>query len=305
MNVMEPMKKAQASAKNHMPLFLLSCLALLFAGHPAMALDANDLSFYAPFDDSLNAAFAAGNAKPETMIGQYEFAPGVLGKAVITGEQGKELAYGVDNNFPDRKGTLAVWVKLVDWGTSIQHHLIISIPERLLLHHAANSGGIHLMWPGIGGNTYSYPPALNKEKFVHLVYTWGDGKVTLYGNGQYVRDVGMNQPPYFPASFKELPQWTKGLRFYLSNPAMTGDGKNKTILDELMFFNRPLDAAEVKSLYRHMTVPIQAPTLRIGAAEKPPVIDGNVQTSEWNQAAQVADFADNAAPFCRQPRDRR
>ena len=170
--------------------------------------------------------------------------------------------------------------------------MIISIPKRLLMRRAANSGGVHLEWPGIGGNTYSYPPSLNKEKFVHLVYTWGNGNVTLYGNGQFVRSVGMNQPPYFPASFKELPRWTKGLQFYLSDPAMTQDGKNKTCLDELMLFNRPLDAVEVKSLYRHLTAPIQSPVLRIGSTEKPPVVDGNVQSNEWNQTAQVVDFVD-------------
>jgi len=219
----------------------------------------------------------------------------VLGQAVITGEQGKELAYGVDNNFPDRKGSLAVWVKLIDWGAPTQHHLILSIPEKLLLYKAANSGGVHLVWPNIGGNTYSYPPKLNKDKFVHIVYTWGDGYVTLYGNGAYSRHVGMNQPPYFPATLKELPQWTKGLRFYLSNPAMTGDGKNKTILDEMMIFNRPLDANEVKSLYRHFTAPLLETIAAIGAINNPPKIDGVFGPDEWNKTAQLADFVDR--PF--------
>lgn len=271
-------------------------LATLCIRLPARALEVADLTFYASFDDSLTATTAAGDTKPKKVTGQYEFVPGILGKAVVAGELGKELAYSVRDNLDTQKGSFSLWLKPLDWQAGdLKDHYLLSIPDKFAMRAAQNSGGVHLEWWNFGGATYLYPQGPYKDQWKHLVYTWGDKEVVLYQNGQVAGRIGLDNRIYFPAGTQELPRVTEGL-LYLCDPMKTQDGgKNTTVVDELMIFNRPLNATEVRNLYRRVTAPLLEPTARIGAIRNPPTIDGLVKAAEWKETAEFCDFVD--VPF--------
>lgn len=262
----------------------------------AEALSCEDLSFYAAFDESLEATFSAREAKPQKVVGRYEFVPGVLGKAVVAGELGKELAYSVRDNLDTQKGTISLWVKPLEWQAGdLKDHYLLSIPDKFVLRAAQNSGGVHLEWFNFGGATYLYPQGPYRDKWKHLVYTWGNKEVVLYQNGQFAGRIGLDNRIYFPPSAKELPRWEDGL-FYLCDPTKTQEGgKNTTVVDELMVFNRPLSATEVRNLYRRATASLLDTVARIGYIKNAPKIDGAIGPQEWKDTAEFADFVD--VPF--------
>jgi hypothetical protein len=270
------------------------CVSL--AGSTAYGLGVEDLSFYATYDDSLAAVAAAGEARPQKVLGQYGFAPGILGKAVVAGERGKALAYAVGRNLDTQRGSISFWLKAMDWQAGdFKDHYLVSIPDRFGIRAASNSGGVHLEWENFGGATYLYPQGPNKNQWKHLVYTWGDKEVVLYQNGQFAGRVQRDDRIYFSHPTPELPKIVEGL-FHICDPTKTQAGvNNTTVIDELMIFKRPLTATEVKNLYRRVTASLLEPTARIGFAKNPPSIDGVVQAGGWKDTTQFSDFVN--VPF--------
>jgi hypothetical protein len=63
---------------------LLGLLLLLLGSGSARALSTADLTFYVPFDGSLEPALAAGKAQP-VVSGDPQFEPGVSGSGVVLG----------------------------------------------------------------------------------------------------------------------------------------------------------------------------------------------------------------------------
>lgn len=268
----------------------MALLAGLFiTSGKGFALDYKDLLFYAPFDGSFEPVIAKGSPTPEFGGVKPAFGDGVIGKALIAGGKDEAISYGVNGNIDDRCGTLAVWIKPLDWSSGdSQHHMYLQIPGRMIFYHYMNStsclywmNGSNVVW-GIGGCYLG----LMKDQWNHLVVTWNEKTVTMYFNGNYVAHAN-DMPP-------DLPRWTDG-RFSFADAAWTAKGNNHTAFDELMIFNRPLSAVEVKSIYRRGIRRFAPPMVILSRCTTTPVVDGKITNTEWDNTTGITGFVDR--PF--------
>jgi hypothetical protein len=275
----------------HMISISMVMLFVLFAGtRTTFALDDKDLTFYAPFDSSFEPLIAKGNPVPIFGAMKPTFGKGVIGQAMIAGGKDETISYIVKDNMNDHCGTIAVWIKPLNWSSGdAQQHVYMQISGRMIFYHYWESGttclywmnGSNVMW-GIG-NCYL---GLKKDEWNHLVVTWNEKIVTLYFNGKYV--AHNNDMP------SDLPSWTEG-SFSLADANWTAKGNNQTAFDELIICNRPLSPVEVKSLYRRGIRQIDPPQVHLSPCTAAPVVDGKITDQEWENVAGITGFVDR--PF--------
>jgi len=271
---------------------ILVAVTFLFTSAALYGLDWKDLTFFAPFDGSLQPAVARGDPNPLTGAKKPMFTEGVIGKALIAGDPGVLPSYAVKGNINYRQGSLALWLKPLNWSAGdAQQHIYMRIPGRWLFYHYWEGGttcfywmrGSRILW-GVSG--YISP---RTGQWNHYAITWDSGKCTIYHNGKYYahrNDMPDNILPW------DQPETN---RFSIADNAWTKGGNNRTAFDELMIFNRPLSDVEIMSIYRRGSRSLPAPAVRIPRQKVPPAIDGRVQDWEWNRAAGVTGFLDR--PF--------
>jgi len=262
-------------------LFILVIFILMGLVLPVAALSTDDLTFYASFDSSISADISKGDGKPldNVLTSGFEFTDGIFGKAVVAGSKDRDLAYAVAGNMDDTRGTVSFWIKPIDWklGDSRQH-VFMQIPGRMAFYNYWQSATSGFYW--MTGSTIIWGPGgvyggIEPGKWHHLAVTWGDRKAAMYVDGAQVSEA-IDMPT-------EFPRWNDSNRLILSDPSWTSDKTNRTAIDELMIFNRPLDPAEIKSLYRRGAAPLLQPTASI-----PKVLKGVYKAN----AAILTDFVD-------------
>ena len=235
-------------------LALCLCLAALMAAGQSRALEVKDLSFYAPFDGSLNAAFASGAVAARVGEKQIPFVPGIAGQAVQLGEPKLSLSYAVSNNIGERQGSISMWVKPLwaDWMT--EHYFItisqnqptgrsdsIPLDNRMSIWYSRNFC-VCFTTPLWQLADYPCPFPDKKAEFHHIVITWGNGKSIRYGDGKFQAQIDLTG---------KLPPWDANNSQFEMGKAVTSD--DRMAIDELMIFNRPLDATEANNLYRQVS----------------------------------------------------
>ena len=129
------------------------------------------------------------------------------------------------------------------------------------------------LYAGTPGRDYrqiAYP-GFHPYRWTQLGYTWQNGHVCLYLNGELV-----NENAQFGLGFGP---------FALGGGAAHADSLR--LYDNLKIWNRSLDKAEVKRLYRRDMQLATRP--RVTAARLPaaPTLDGRVGTEEWAGAARI------------------
>ena len=242
-------------------LYFAYALIVFIVNSPSFALSANDLSFYASFDSSVSADLANGDVNPldNVKTSDFEFTQGILGKAIIAGDKAKSLAYAVAANMDDKEGTLSFWIKPIDWkaGDSKQH-VYMQIPGRMTFYNYWQSGTSGFYW--MTGSTIIWGPGgvyggVEQDKWHQLTVTWGSRKAAIYIDGEKASEV-IDMP-------LEFPRWNDSGRLILADPTWTSDNTNRTAIDELMIFKRPLEPAEIKSLYRRGVATLLQPTASV------------------------------------------
>ena len=248
-----------------------------------------DILFRANFDGTLGARRGKVPVRPAGVRGQVVFEEGIRGKALVTGEAGALLSYPTKGNVAAQRGTIAMWVKPVDWTPADEGFHIFFVASSptgwvQLYKHFAPDASL-LMLVGKGGDTphEDYWDAskdsgdvLAQGKWVHLVGTWDQGRVALYADGVELAAIrGKGEPADLGETFQ------------------VGDGSwgnprqaSKTLIDEFTIYRRPLSAGEVKALY-HTYVPEDAglspQRLTVVKTRKPPTVDGALTDTEWTE----------------------
>ncbi len=100
---------------------------------------------------------------------------------------------------------------------------------------------------GVGVDNSSYyisGPAVNIPDYIwiHQAFTYGNGKMTAVANGTNIHEGSRDTRPIFNVPETHL---------YIGKDPTLGYGSPEMILDELMIFNRPLDANEINWLYKY------------------------------------------------------
>lgn len=230
-------------------IIALTCLSA-FAG----AVEDSDVLFFAPFEDSVDAAVAAG-AGQATPAGTPRFAAGVRGKAVVLDAQSL-LSYAFAGNALPSEGTVMMWFKPMwpadddqfhhlfyastgnDRGKALNAILLYKYPKwaRLMLY---TSDG-QLTGPQEGRSlAYRENMAWEPGTWHHVAATWSatleNTELNLYLDGERLASGGgqVFVPDEAPSVFR------------VGGPA----GSGETWFDDLMVFGRPLLAAEIASIY--------------------------------------------------------
>ena len=258
-------------------------VAILIACRTGHALEYGDLTFYAPFEDSYEAVIARGDPRSQVGDEHPAFADGVIGKALVAGQEGVGISYDVNRNFNDRSFTLSVWMKALNWKPGdAQQHIHLQIPGQWIWYHYWEGGYTNFYW--MKGSTLTHgfrTPGVGPE-WRHFAVTYADGKIRSYVNGKYATHADT-----MPA---DLPRWTG--RFSLADAAWTKNKNNQTAFDELMIFGRPLSPAEIMALYRRGGRQLPPPTVRIHETTAAPTIDGQRTGQEWMGCAGVTGLLD-------------
>ena len=278
-------------------------ICVLLAVGPARAADDPDVLFRADFDGTAAARAGQRLVKPTEVSGETLFEEGIKGKALVAGEAGALLRYATKGNIDPKRGTIAMWVKPVDWAPADEGFHIFFMSRsntgwvQLYKYLPPNSGLFMLV--GTGGDKpyedYWIADAksgdvLAKGEWVHLVGTWDQGRVALYADGEEISLIqGKGEPAYLGETFL-LGDWLWG------KPRE----KCKTLIDEFRIYRRPLSAGEVKSLYRSYVAEeagLSPHRLTVVKTTKPPKIDGVLTDTEWTEpewgnAAALTGFID-------------
>ena len=284
--------------KTFAPAAALIWLCLIPAASPCRGAAADpDIMFEASFDGTVAGDAAGRTVQPARVQGQVRFEQGIRGQALVAGEAGAALHYPTPGCVDSERGTIAMWVKPVDWAPADDGFHIFFMSHspkgwvQLYKYLSPNSSLMMLVGTG-GGRPYQdywYPSkessaVLAKGEWVHLVGTWDAGRVALYADGELLAAIdGKGAPSELGETF-------------LVGDHLWGKPREKcaTLIDEVRIYRRPLAAGEVKSLYRDYIPEDAGPAAHRFTSVKtsrPPVIDGVLTDTEWTEP----EWADAAA----------
>ena len=217
-------------------------LAALFA---ALALNARalagDVIFYAPFENSLDAAVAAGSTKA-TYNGKPTFVKGAKGQGVeLTHER---ISFSTRNNLDVQQGTVTFWIEpKTAWKSVKTHNWFFTAGDWV------NTGNILVYWlmePDnkmtflMGKSSASYSSITSParewpaEQWYFIAATWDKtGAIKLYVDGKPVAEsqVGAANRPVDVGE------------------TMSVGTEVATAMDELTIYGRPLTAEEILAKY--------------------------------------------------------
>ena len=218
------------------------------AANPALEKFGDAITFYASFDASAAADLSNGNGAPRDPNFQAELKPGVFGQAFLSGE--KSVSYEADKNFDlSKPGAMAVWISPYQWKRDLPdtpYMFIVNIQTQgrgLMLARMGNKANREAMYLYVGGkDNFSVVNGSSldwKDGEWHLlVINWRNGSVEFSLDGG---ELARKDAPEF-----EKAQGEPNAVFVGS----TGNADQKYLLDELMVLNRPLEADEIKELWK-------------------------------------------------------
>ncbi len=224
--------------------------------------------FYAPLDGALDATEGVGGTAG-TPEGRPEFVAGRVGQGLVVGdlEGSAGVWYPAPGNFNLQRGTMSMWVQPVNWrGDATGNRLFFNgrpDPAGLFCLYKYNNvtWGLTALIDPDGtprGRTIVYAPIRDWEpgQWHHIACTWQqyegvalyvDGRRVEYKSGSAISDDPVQATMRFGGSWDD-------------------DG-NRTVLDEIMIFDRMLAPEEIAAL---AGAQVEAPA--VGARDIPGVM---------------------------------
>jgi hypothetical protein len=222
---------------------------------------AAELTFYCPFDGSVDARAAAGQAS--AAYRNLRFTAGVHGQALDVPDAEHAICFDEPGNLPKDRGSVELWVK-GDWGGDDR------ASNALVWEDAAwNPGDASLsLWKW--GQSIRFDIREAQGHYIaasitrwkprawhHLVATYDcDWGTRLYVDGRPAAQLRFSWTPRRYRAF-----WV-GSRHDGQDPA-------RAVIDELKIYNAPLSAAEVASAYRGQLTTARAKPIEAGPAARP------------------------------------
>ncbi len=233
---------------------LCTVLAVVVTTGVAIAVEDSDVLFFAPYEDGVDAAEAAG-ARAATVTGREQFVEGVRGRALLL-DADSLLTYAFAGNVVPGEGTIMMWFR-PEWPAD---------DDRMhMLFRAAtgNHGGkalnaIYLykylrfarlqIYTSNGrltdpqhGRSIAYLDDVSWEPgtWLHVAATWSstleNTEMYLYLNGERIAACGgqIFVPDQAPETFD------------IGGP----QGSGTTAFDDVLIFSRPLLAGEIEAIY--------------------------------------------------------
>lgn len=198
-----------------------------------------NLTFYAPFDGSAEAAFAKGKKTP-VALKDITFEKTVHGQGMYVGKDAS-CAYDTAGNLNNAEGTLSMWLVPKGWigGDSNYTYFFESRKDEknlTLVYKQSNYNGYFMVT--VGGKT-DYHCGIGVGDWLageplHLVCTWG-----AFGRASYTDGELMSRSPNPVSGFG--PTFTIGC---------SSIQPGWVIVDEVHLFDRALTGDEVVELFK-------------------------------------------------------
>ena len=224
---------------------------LLLTLGSAVAETGADVTFYAPFDGTIEAARALGSPTAR-VYGDPGYTRGVMGKAVVVGGK-RRLVYTGLKNVPAEAGALSFWAKPLDWvPTTDKFVFFVTLTSqqsdrlaRVILYKVHNTNSVTVLAQGLaaGKSQQLDAPAASwrTNQWRHFVLTWDGEQITLYVDGEQSARTAASESP--PEDWQQLIVGT-------SYPSWAYVGEEQTAIDELRVFKGALTSEEVLEEFR-------------------------------------------------------
>lgn len=300
--------------------YLILAGMCFFLQAQVFAYNQDDILFYCSFDGSIEPNIARGNKLPRSN-NTFVFESGIKGQAVRLGACGNFLAYETEKQlFPDQ-GTMAFWVKPLNFdpvepnGTGLYYlfdcfydhnQILLLISKSRVLFQMMDD---RVVKADIFRDIYVDGSLIGKwdnRQWTHIAMAWDfrkEGRIALYLNGEMFHEVVhpfIIHTPFFeetPVLFYVGPHVGVSLNNHFWSMEKP-DQKSELLMDEFYIFRQPLTEMEIKNLFQSqaslnkaVSGPAGAKTTRhiitLPRSSTSPVIDGVIQEEEWSQSVSV------------------
>jgi|GEM_PF-6267561 hypothetical protein len=249
---------------------------------------ANDgLLFYCSFDQGLNADIAAeGTQKPSSSV-NAELTEGKTGKGYIQNGKGN-LQFPADGNIKADEGTVAMWVKSVNWdgNTRVFRYFFgagnLQKGHHFQLYKYYNSGLIWLVRNSLNKEQFSLGVTNEMQKWKagewhHLAVSWSrkEKRCYLYFDGK--RGEAVFPEAVFPDNDA---QFGPAIIFNSLVEAPNHSLEDRTVLDEVYIYDRMIGDRGISELMNKSTEKSEARYV-IPRLSAPPRIDGAIAPNEY------------------------
>ncbi len=277
---------------------LVALWILVYSSTIGFAAD-DDLTFHASFDGTTSAIKASGSPEPKTPPADISFIDGISGKAIVLNNN--SVMYNQQSNIYRNRGTAMFWIKPIDWdpkqttngycwffsanlgGGDVDRIQFFKLPNTILYFMFGEKSQIQT----IVKSTEDW----SQGEWKFFAISWDENWMKLFVNGNLI------------SKLKTTPDQI---------PTNTGDeiqiaSTKATAYDELRIFDKPLTEEQVKDYYLADSINIKAtdsletaaPAIThddmkahivIPFASRPPVIDGRINTGEWDSTSVITGF---------------
>ena len=243
----------------------LVCAGLLSGGSVARGEEGGEkrggVLFYAGFDQSKDADYAAGNPKAQDLEGGGSLCAdglGLRGAALRTGDGEGYVEYSAEGNINAEQGTIEFWMYAQDWENKdgYFHRFIDVLGEGAISFHMFPDGVNHFLvraagisepshWedsgphrPGLGNRAFGSNPL--KGKWSWFALTWQEGQPV----GCWVGGVKWIHANSYAAG-APTPALGKLLRILIGDFGGGPTRQAHTLIDEVYIYDRVLTREEL------------------------------------------------------------
>jgi len=213
----------------------------------------NAVSFYASFDEGIDADLAKGSAKGrpiEMRGGCVQLVDGMSGKALLSGKGAASVLYELAGNVDINEGTLSLWVSPVHWlgGNGEKSHTIWQTGRPGKGYFGVQKALFNSTLPYVQFFMVQYPWRKTVAMNVHdsvanwkpgewhwVVMTWTTEQMTFYLDGLKKGSKGFTPP--LSARDLTAPNFSIG---------KTSGGMEQTAIDEVKIFSRAFTETELR-----------------------------------------------------------
>lgn len=209
------------------------------------------VTFYAPYDGSIEPALATGSAEV-TVGGAPRFVPGKVGQAVVVNND-NWLGYALPGNMNPSQGAIEFWLQPIDWdGTDeTNSHFFVGAfgRDRIYVYkfarwrqftfHVNTDDSDH--YESLAAGIYHWQAG----DWHHAVVTWDAAYMRIYLDGEICAEASI------PSAIDDL-----GDVIYVGRELATPQfAAGETAIDELRIYPRPLFPEEVARAYQRAENP--------------------------------------------------
>jgi hypothetical protein len=261
-----------------MKKLLITIVCSLMPLFPTLAAQPK-LTFYAPFDGSLDAKIAGGNSQAKYgKAALPEFAAGLSGQGLLTGGNNQNATFEAAGNISPDQWTITFWMKGTpgaSWnaGNTLQSFWELNGSDAFMWFYKYTDHSQPRLLSKKGNEDYVYlfAPQAAEEEWHYWAVTWRKrAGAYLYMDGGLVGRSSCEPP-------SQIKTIAIGQR---ENPSV----QNK-VIDEFKIYDAALDAGIIARKYWEEGGFATKPSLTVPPTRKKITVDGKIELAEWKSAS--------------------